>query len=211
MRILKDFTDKQIQELVNKVYSSAEMCRKLNICDNGGNSTRLRLFLERKQIDCSHWTGQSWSKGKTSLDDDRLRKAKDNSLIFTENSNASSHYVRSLLIKHNLKEYKCECGITNEWNGKSISLQMDHINGNRKDHRLENLRWLCPNCHSQTDTFCSRNNNKKSVSEDELREALLTSPNIRQALAKFDLENGGNYRRAKRILKKVLDESNQNS
>jgi hypothetical protein len=84
---------------------------------------------------------------------------------------------------------------------------MDHINGNRKDHRLDNLRWLCPNCHSQTDTFCSRNSNKNTVTDEELKEALLNSPNIRQALAKFDLENGGNYRRAKRIIKKVLDES----
>ena len=115
-----------------------------------------------------------------------------------------------MLLKHKLKEYKCEsCQITDQWNGKPINLQMDHINGNRKDHRLDNLRWLCPNCHSQTDTFCARNGNKPKVSEEELKEALLTSPNIRQALAKFDLENGGNYRRAKRIIKKVLDESNQ--
>jgi hypothetical protein len=86
---------------------------------------------------------------------------------------------------------------------------MDHINGNRKDHRLENLRWLCPNCHSQTDTFCARNGNKPKASEEELKDALLNSPNIRQALAKFDLENGGNYRRAKNIIKKLLDESKQ--
>ena len=211
MAKLKKLSIEQIKQVVAESFSSSEACEKLGMAGKSGSITRFRKFLDEKQIDCSHWTGQSWSKGKTSLDDDRLRKAKDNSLIFTENSNASSHYVRSLLIKHNLKEYKCECGITNEWNGKTINLQMDHINGNRKDHRLENLRWLCPNCHSQTDTFCSRNGNKQKVSDEDLREALLTSPNIRQALAKFDLENGGNYRRAKRIIKKVLDESNQNS
>lgn len=199
----------EVKKIVAETLSASEACRRLGM-STYGTATRFRKFLDKNKIDYSHWTGQLWSKGKTCLDDERLRKTKDNSLIFTENSNASSHYVRSLLLKHKLKEYKCEeCGITDSWNNKSINLQMDHINGNRKDHRLENLRWLCPNCHSQTETFCSRNSNKKSVSDGELEKALLESPNIRQALAKFDLENGGNYRRAKRILKKVLDENKQ--
>ena len=212
MAKLNKLSIEQIEEVVSNSFSSSEACEKLGMAGKSGSATRFRKFLDDNKIDHSHWTGQSWSKGKTSLDDDRLRKSKDNSLIFTENSNASSHYVRSLLLKHNLKVHKCEsCSISNEWNDKPINLQMDHINGDRKDHRLENLRWLCPNCHSQTDTFCSRNSNRNTVSDEELREALLNSPNIRQALAKFDLENGGNYRRAKRIIKKVLDESNQPS
>ncbi|MGB2240169.1 MAG: HNH endonuclease [Pseudomonadales bacterium] len=54
--------------------------------------------------------------------------------------------------------YNCSsCGIGDEWNGKPITLQLDHINGVNNDHRLDNLRMLCPNCHSQTDTWCGRN------------------------------------------------------
>lgn len=211
MAKLKKLNLDEVRKVVIETLSSSEACRRLGMSTQG-SATRFRKFLDDNEIDYSHWTGQLWSKGKTSLDDERLRKTKDNSLIFTENSNASSHYVRSLLLKHNLKEYKCEsCSLSDQWNSKPINLQMDHINGNRKDHRLENLRWLCPNCHSQTDTFCARNGNKQKVNDEELREALLNSPNIRQALAKFDLENGGNYRRAKRIIKKVLDESSQSS
>jgi hypothetical protein len=61
-------------------------------------------------------------------------------------------------IKEGIKENRCElCGLTNTWNGKPIMLQMDHINGISDDHRLENLQILCPNCHSQTDTYCGRN------------------------------------------------------
>jgi hypothetical protein len=65
--------------------------------------------------------------------------------------------VRKRILKDGLLNYKCDsCDIT-EWNGKSISLELDHINGKRDDHRLENLRFLCPNCHSQTKTFRGRN------------------------------------------------------
>jgi hypothetical protein len=197
-----------LREAARKASSAAEAARELSLSGNGGNTTRLKKILLENKIDTSHWTGQLWSKGKTCLDDKRIRKTKDVAEIFVENSNTSSSYVRKLILKKNLKKYACEnCSLTGEWNGKSINLQLDHINGNRKDHRLENLRWLCPNCHSQTDTFCSRNGNKQKASDDELRKALLESPNIRQALAKFDLENGGNYRRAKKIIRKIIEES----
>jgi len=197
-----------LREAARKASSAAEAARELSLSDNGGNTTRLKKILLENKIDTSHWTGQLWSKGRTCLDDKRIRKTKDVAEIFVENSNTSSSYVRKLILKKNLKKYACEkCSLIGEWNGKSINLQLDHINGNRKDHRLENLRWLCPNCHSQTDTFCSKNGNKQKASDDELRKALLESPNIRQALAKFDLENGGNYRRAKKIIRKIIEES----
>ena len=65
--------------------------------------------------------------------------------------------LKKRLIKNGLLEYKCAiCGNTGEWNGNPLSLQLDHINGNHTDNRLENLRLLCPNCHSQTDTFSKK-------------------------------------------------------
>ena len=65
--------------------------------------------------------------------------------------------VRKEILKNGLLDYKCNsCGI-DQWNGKNISLELDHINGKRDDHRLENLQFLCPNCHSQTKTFRGRN------------------------------------------------------
>ena len=57
------------------------------------------------------------------------------------------------LVREGIKEYRCEkCGIT-EWCGNKISLELDHVDGNSKNHKLSNLRLLCPNCHSQTPTF----------------------------------------------------------
>ncbi len=69
----------------------------------------------------------------------------------------STMKLKTRLLRSNLLENKCvECGIT-EWNSKPITLQLDHINGQSTDHRFENLRLLCPNCHSQTDTWCGKN------------------------------------------------------
>lgn len=65
--------------------------------------------------------------------------------------------LKNRLIKENVLEDKCSiCGI-DEWQGKKISLQLDHIDGDNHNHRLENLRLICPNCHSQTDTYCGKN------------------------------------------------------
>lgn len=66
------------------------------------------------------------------------------------------------LVKEKILEYKCSCCGISEWNNKPITLQLDHINGNNSDHRLENLRLICPNCHSQTDTYCGKNKEKES-------------------------------------------------
>lgn len=68
-----------------------------------------------------------------------------------------TNHLKQRLISEGIKQNKCEeCGIE-EWNGKSLTCQLDHVNGISTDHRLENLRILCPNCHSQTDTFCGKN------------------------------------------------------
>lgn len=84
--------------------------------------------------------------------------------MFCENSQASRKNVKKRIIKDSLIEYKCFlCGNIGEWNGKKLVLQLDHINGVYNDNRLENLRFLCPNCHSQTETFCGLNKRKEKI------------------------------------------------
>ena len=72
--------------------------------------------------------------------------------ILVEDSNYQSPKLKKRLIEAGLKEYKCEiCGNTGEWQGKPLTLQVHHINGNHRDNRIENLQILCPNCHNQTE------------------------------------------------------------
>ncbi len=65
--------------------------------------------------------------------------------------------IRKRIIKENLLPYKCSKCELNEWLGKKLSLHLDHIDGNNNNHDLDNLRFLCPNCHSQTSTYTGRN------------------------------------------------------
>lgn len=79
----------------------------------------------------------------------------------TKNSNTSRDVIKRYIINKKLIKYECfECKITNLYNGKHITLHLDHINGIKNDNRLKNLRFLCPNCHSQTETYCGRNKGK---------------------------------------------------
>jgi len=82
---------------------------------------------------------------------------KTNEEVFVENSTYARHNIKRRLIKQKMIEYVCQdCGIDRNWNGKKLSLQLDHINGVNNDNRIENLRFLCPNCHSQTDNFSGK-------------------------------------------------------
>lgn len=87
--------------------------------------------------------------------------------VLVENRNYNSNTLKKRLIEARLKEDKCEiCGCPNEWNGKTLTLQLDHINGNHSDNRLENLRVVCPNCHSQTETFGNKRTKKRNYCID---------------------------------------------
>ena len=71
----------------------------------------------------------------------------DDKDIFVEDSPVDQTTMRKHYKKGNYSEYKCAiCGLEPFWNGKELVLTLDHINGHNKDHRIENLRWICPNC-----------------------------------------------------------------
>lgn len=103
------------------------------------------------------------------------------------------------------QENKCNlCGIS-IWNNKPITLELEHKDGNNQNNSRDNLECLCPNCHSQTDTWRGKNKKEKRdrVSDDKLINCLLETKNIRQALLKLGLSpKGGNYKRVHGLVKK---------
>jgi 5-methylcytosine-specific restriction endonuclease McrA len=107
-------------------------------------------------LDTGHMTGQGWNKGwPANPSRERIIALPD---ILVKNSTYTTIWrLKRRLLREGILQYKCYlCGLT-EWNGKPITLQLDHINGMHLDHRIENLRLLCPNCHSQTATFAGLN------------------------------------------------------
>ena len=91
--------------------------------------------------------------------------------ILTVNSSYARHALKRRLTAELILDYKCGiCGNTGIWNNVKLSLQLDHVNGIYNDNRIENLRFLCPNCHSQTDSYAGKNiigkSNSNSAKQD---------------------------------------------
>lgn len=114
----------------------------------------------------------------------------------------SNKYLRRLVIKHNLIEYQCSICEIKEWLGKPLSLHLDHIDGDSYNNSLSNLRFLCPNCDSQTDTYCFGNGPKCMINKKEIIIELYKNNNtICQILRTLKMATSGpNYKQIRKIL-----------
>ena len=150
------YTEEEFVAAVQNNYSIRSVLTALGLKTSGGN---YKLFYRRIQLlglDTSHFTGQGHLKGKTHTWSVRKETAE----ILKENSSYTNfHHIKKRLVEEGLITYKCAICALRGWLGKKISLHLDHINGINNDHRLENLRLLCPNCHSQTSTYAGKNKN----------------------------------------------------
>lgn len=152
---LRGVPKEELQKLLNESTNKRDVLRKLDI-GGGRYSVILDNRIKQDNLD-------------TTLLNDKFKKRFNKTLgvkterndMLKENSTYSRGSVRLMLIKDKLLEYKCIlCNNEGKWQDKSLCLQLDHINGVNDDHRLVNLRFLCPNCHSQTDTFAGKNNKR---------------------------------------------------
>lgn len=149
------YTKELLEEKIKDCYSFSELCRRLGLVPIGSNLNTMRKKLNEFNVDYSHFTNQTWNKNPHN-------PVYTNKYLpnLSEHSSLSSSNVKKLVYRLGLKQNKCEiCGIT-EWNKKPIVCELHHINGDNTDNRIENLQILCPNCHSQTKNFRSRNTKK---------------------------------------------------
>ena len=200
----KKYSEENLRNIIENSLSYADVLRDLNLAAKGGNYKTLQKYIKIYNIDISHFTGQRWNVG------DKYQPVGGNYYtldeILIENSPyKSTGRLKKRLINDGLLEYKCdECGL-DEWLGKEIVLQLDHINGINDDNRLENLRLLCPNCHSQTDTFC-RSNNPKYTNPEKIcgcGNTKKTSSKVcvecyknrykEKGFKRYDMENNSNF------------------
>ena len=133
-------TKDELLKAVDGAQSMSEVVRRLCLNKSSNTYTALKRDFEYYGI-------------VTNFKKHRSTRAYAIDDIFCENSSYDRTTLRNRIIKEGILEYKCsECGII-DWNGKPISHQLDHINGVSNDNRMKNLRFLCPNCHSQTKTW----------------------------------------------------------
>lgn len=200
LRSTKDVPSKQELEQIVSKHSSIRKCLlALGFSDCGNSRILLRSWIKTNDIDTTHFTGQLWSKGKS------LETVEN---IFTMNSFRSTDSVKKRIIKDGLIAYKCsDCQIS-EWRNQKLVLELDHVDGNHMNNSLENLRFLCPNCHSQSSTFRGKNiaackRRSSNIPDDVLLDAIKKTDNLRKALLKVGLSpRGGNYARCYRLLSK---------
>jgi hypothetical protein len=136
-------------EAVRTSTSIRQVLGKLGLVEAGGNYSVVKLRIQTMNLETSHFTGAAWRRGETSP----VVPARELSEILKSGTRFQSYKLKKRLLAANLKEPKCESCDQLEWLNRPIPLELDHINGDANDNRLENLRLLCPNCHALTSTY----------------------------------------------------------
>lgn len=146
------YTENQLKQAVKNSICWSDVCRYLNITICTHNFKKARIKCDNLSISYEHFDlGKAYRKNKKNWTD---------SDVYCKDSMFPRAQLRRRVLKDGWLIYKCrDCKISNMWNGRSLTLEIEHVNGINNDHRKENLAWLCPNCHSQTSTY--RNNRNR--------------------------------------------------
>jgi len=142
--------DAALTEAVAASTSIAEILRRLEGPITSASYKRLHRRIHELQLDTSHFLGQGYSLG-------RSYPERWKSIEHLLKTKTTSSKIRLALLRSGIRAHRCEgCGLS-EWRGQPIPLELDHVDGDRTNNQLPNLRLLCPNCHALTPTYRGRN------------------------------------------------------
>ena len=155
-----EYTKENLEKLCNESFSYRQVLLKAGRNPNGGGAySNLKKKIQEYDIDVSHFLGKAANSGDNHKGGKRLKYTLEEILV--EHSTITQKTLRKYIEKFQVIPYYCvNCGCNGNWQGGVIALELDHINGVNDDNRIENLRYLCPNCHALTDTYCGRNKKK---------------------------------------------------
>ncbi|MBI2626789.1 MAG: HNH endonuclease [Parcubacteria group bacterium] len=149
----RSWTQEQLRDSTISSTSFGQVLRKLNLREAGGNYAQIKKYVNEFKIDITHFKGRAWNKGMKGYFRPQIL-LKD---ILVKGSTYQSFKLKNRLFREGLRLPHCEeCRWAKKTKDGYLPLELDHINGDRYDNRLENLRVLCPNCHSLKPTHRGR-------------------------------------------------------
>lgn len=156
MNKLNNFTDDELRNIVNCANSFKDVVTAIGYSYNGGAGyTAIKIHLKKRNIEIPKYNTKYYNDTHVEY---------DISSVFIKNSTyLSGAGLKRKIIKYSLLKYECAiCHNNGQWNNQKLILQLDHIDGIHNNNSLDNLRFLCPNCHSQTHTYSGKNKLKSN-------------------------------------------------
>jgi hypothetical protein len=155
----RKWTEENLKRAVLSSTSVRQVLDKIGLVQAGGNYNQIKKYIKENNLNIKHFKGRGWNKGLKGIGVPRI-SIKD---ILVKNSNFQSFKLKKRLFSSGLKHKKCEdCDWAKLSKDGRLPLELHHVNGDNTDNRIENLKILCPNCHSLEPTHRGMNSSKKS-------------------------------------------------